>query len=64
MKKRYGIDISIGLTAMMCMLNSPVSAHEKVVVVSLGDATVSDVVKGKSFSSKSDKGLTGTHIVV
>jgi formylglycine-generating enzyme required for sulfatase activity len=39
-------------------------AADRVVVVPLGgavgDATVSDVVKGKTFSSKKGKGLTGT----
>jgi formylglycine-generating enzyme required for sulfatase activity len=39
-------------------------AADKVVVISLGgavgDATVADVVKGKTFSSKMGKGLTGT----
>ncbi len=65
MKKRYGINAFIGLVATMCMLNSPASAHEKVVVVPLGgtvgNATVADVVKGKTFSSKAaGKGVSGT----
>ncbi len=46
------------------MMNTFASAHEKVVVVpiggAVGDAKATDVVKGKTFSSKEGKGLTGT----
>ncbi len=65
MKTRYGIYNFVGLAATICMLNSSALAHEKVVVVPLGgtvgDAVASDVVKGKTFSSKAmGKGATGS----
>lgn len=52
------VAISLLLTPTLSM------AADKVVVVPLGgaagDATVADVVKGRTFSSKQGKGLTGT----
>ena len=48
----------------VCLSISLAAAQNKVVVVPLGgavgDAVPSDVVKGKTFSSKAGKGLTGT----
>ncbi len=64
MRKRYSICNIVTLTATICLFNSSASAHEKVVVVPLGgtvgNATAADVVKGRTFSSKSaGKGVTG-----
>jgi formylglycine-generating enzyme required for sulfatase activity len=64
MKNQYGLATILSLATMICLLNSLASAHEKVVVIPLGgavgDATESDVVKGKIFSSNAGKSLTGT----
>lgn len=53
------------IAATMCLLSAPVSAQDKVVVIPLGggatgNATAADVVQGKTFSSASGKGQTGT----
>ncbi len=56
----------IGIFCLFLFINSSAAAHESVVVIPLlggaeGDATVADVVKGKTFSSKeAGKGATGT----
>ncbi len=65
MENGYGIGTFIGLTVTMCLLNSPVSAHEQAVIIPLGgtvgNATAADVVMGKTFSSKAaGKGVPGT----
>ena len=53
-----------GMTVTVFTLHSEAFGHDRVVVVplggALGDAVASDVVKGKTFSSKAGKGLTGT----
>jgi formylglycine-generating enzyme required for sulfatase activity len=65
MGKRYTICSIVSLATTICMFNLSASANEKVVVVPLGgtvgNATVADVVQGKTFSSKdAGKGATGT----
>ena len=54
MIKRYTFCSIAILAATLCLFNSSASAHEKVVVVTLGgtvgNATTADVVKGKTFS--------------
>jgi len=65
MRKRYTICSIVSLGATICLFNSFASAHEKVVVIPLGgtvgNATASDVVEGKTFSSKTaGKGVVGT----
>jgi formylglycine-generating enzyme required for sulfatase activity len=65
MNRRYDVCCLSFFVISLCMLNSPASAHEKVVVVPLsgtvGDALTSDVLKGKTFSSKAaGKGVKGT----
>jgi len=56
--------LSILTLVTLLLLAMSVIAADKVVVVPLGsavgDATVEDVIKGKTFSSKDGKGLTGT----
>ncbi len=54
----------INISGLFLLMNSVAAAHEKVVVVPLGgavgDATLEDVIQGKTFSSKEGKGLSGT----
>lgn len=65
METRCTISRLLGLVATLSTLISPPSVHSQVVVVPLvgtvGDAVATDVVKGKTFSSKAaGKGATGT----
>lgn len=52
------------LASTYLMLSSSTGAADRIAVIpiggAVGNATSSDVVKGKTFSSKSGKGLTGT----
>jgi tetrahydromethanopterin S-methyltransferase subunit D len=60
------VNKAVGTIAVATVLIIAISAFaaDRVVVVPLGgavgDAVASDVVKGKTFSSKAGKGMTGT----
>ncbi len=65
MRKGYIVCSLISLTVTTIVLNSSAFAHQKVVVIPLagtvGNSVVSDVIKGRTFSSKAaGKGATGT----
>ena len=71
MQKQYGKSLLLSaVITILLMLQSVVSAADRVVVITLGgevavgNATAADVVKGKSFSSKAaGKGVTGTLVL-
>ncbi len=70
MRKEFNAKLLITTTvALLFLLCSYAAAADKVVVIPLmgneatGNATVSDVVKGKTFSNSADTGLTGTLVL-
>ena len=66
MKKIHTVGLIVSAVATTCLgLSAIADAADSVVVIPLfagavGNATVADVVKGKTFSSTAGKGLTGT----